>query len=79
MHVWQDFVAGADPTDSYDKFTARIEFKNGQPTITWEPDLNTNGVVRSYVIEGMSDLVNGARTSPTNSSHRFLRVKVEMP
>ena len=29
MSVWQDYVAGTDPTNAQSKFTAKIEMKDG--------------------------------------------------
>ena len=29
--VWQDYVAGTDPTNALSKFTAKIEMKDGEP------------------------------------------------
>ena len=46
--VWECFVAGISPTNETARFTAKIEMQDGAPVVTWEPDLNTNGVVRTY-------------------------------
>ena len=80
MYVWQDYVAGTDPTDPNDVFRAFISFTNGMPCINWTPDLNTNGAtVRTYTIEGRESISHGAWEHPTNSTHRFFRVKVDIP
>ena len=48
--------------------------------MAWEPDLNTNGVVRTYKVYGSETLENGGEWQyPTNSLHRFFKVTVEMP
>ena len=79
MYVWQDYVAGTDPTDMNSRFTAAISVSNDVPYITWSPNLNTNGVVRKYTILGKESLTDTADWAPTNSTHRFFKVKVEMP
>jgi hypothetical protein len=33
-------------------FTAGIEIVGGVPQVTWSPNLNTNGIGRSYTIWG---------------------------
>ena len=51
----------------------------GVPQVTWSPNLNTKGVVRSYTIWGKENLTDAVWQSPTNSTHRFFKVKVELP
>ena len=78
--VWECFVAGISPTNETARFTAKIEMRDGVPVVTWEPDLNTNGVVRTYKVYGRETLENGGSWQyPTNSLHRFFKVTVEMP
>ena len=78
--VWEEYVAGISPTNEPASFTARIEMQDGVPVVTWEPDLNTNGVVRTYKVYGRETLENGGEWQyPTNSLHRFFKVMVEMP
>lgn len=79
--VWECYVAGINPTDVAAKFTAKIEMKDGNPVITWEPNLNADGAaVRIYKVYGSETLENGGDwQSPTNSLHRFFKVGVEMP
>ena len=79
MYVWQDYVAGTDPTNAASIFTAAISLSNGVPYISWSPDLNTNGIVRNYTVLGKTNLTDTADWAPTNSAHRFFKVKVEMP
>ena len=79
MYVWQDYVAGTDPTDLNSRFSAAIAISNDVPHITWSPNLNTNSVVRKYTILGKESLTDTAYWAPTNSTHRFFKVKVEMP
>ena len=79
--VWECYVAGISPMDAAAKFTAKIEMKDGNPVITWEPNLNDDGaVVRIYKVYGSETLENGGDWQcPTNSLHRFFKVGVEMP
>ncbi len=80
LQVWQDYVAGTDPTNLESRFTAKIEMVDGTPVVTWEPDLNTNGVIRTYKVYGKETLECGGEWQyPTNSLHRFFKVTVEMP
>ena len=79
--VWECYVAGISPTNETSVFTAKIEMVDGAPVVTWEPDLNTNGVIRTYKVYGKETLENGGGEwqYPTNSTHRFFKVTVEMP
>ena len=78
--VWECFVAGISPTNETASFTARIEMQGETPIVTWEPDLNTNGVIRTYKVHGSETLENGGSWQyPTNALHRFFKVTVEMP
>ena len=79
MAVWQDFVAGTNPTDSDDFLRTMIAFSNGVPCVSWSPNLNTNGEVRVYTVLGKTNLTDAAWVCPTNAAHRFFKVKVEMP
>ena len=78
--VWEEFVAGTDPTNAQSVFIAKIEMRDGLPFVSWEPDLNTNGVVRTYKVYGRETLGKGGEWQyPTNSLHKFFKVTVEMP
>ena len=78
--VWECFVAGISPTNETSSFVAKIEMVDGMPIVTWDPDLNTNGVVRTYKVYGKETLEGGGEWQyPTNSLHRFFKVTVEMP
>ena len=80
LQVWQDYVAGTDPTNLSSRFTAKIEMVDGEPIVTWDPDLNTNGIIRIYKVYGRETLDGGGEWQyPTNSLHRFFKVTVEMP
>lgn len=78
--VWECFVAGISPTNETSSFVAKIEMVAGMPIVTWDPDLNTNGVVRTYKVYGSETLENGGEWQyPTNSLHRFFKVEVGLP
>ena len=77
--IWEEFVAGLDPTNENSRFEAKIEMVDGAPVVTWEPNLNTNGIIRLYKVYGRESLTDGNWQYPTNSLHRFFRVTVEMP
>ena len=82
LSVWQDYVAGTDPTNVASRLKARIEMRGNEPFITWEPDLNENGTKseRLYKVYGSETLDGGGDWQyPTNSLHRFFKVTVEMP
>lgn len=78
--VWEEFVAGTDPTNEASVLTAKIVMVDGAPVVTWEPNLNTNGVERLYKVHGKESLSSEEDWAyPTNSLHRFFKVTVEMP
>ena len=81
MYLWQDYVAGTNPTNVNDVFTATIEIDGSRPVIHWTPDLNGNGLyrLRSYTIWGKTNLYDTAWHSPTNNASRFFKVTVEVP
>lgn len=74
--IGASYIAGLDPTNETSKFTANITISNGVPSIVWTPDLGSS---RTYTIYGKTDLTDANWTSPTNSSHRFFKVGVELP
>ena len=83
MLVWQDFVAGTDPTDEDDVFTASITFdkETGYPVISWTPELTeAEAAKRVYKKYGKVRL-NDAEWSPIDgdeASYNFFKVSVEM-
>lgn len=72
--VWECYVAGLSPTNAAARFEARVDLVDGEPVVTWSPDL---GAARNYVVEGKTNLVDG--WGPTNAASRFFRVKVSLP
>ena len=79
MSVWQDYVAGTDPTSPDDVFRAQIEFADGKICIGWTPDLNSNGVERIYTVSGRTALGADDWEAPARPWHRFFKVAVAMP
>lgn len=82
MLVWQDYVAGTDPTDVNDQFKANIEVIEGEPVITVYPKLSDAEVAkRKYTIFGRESLRTGAWTEVKTGDERlynFFKVTVEM-
>lgn len=80
MYVWQDYVAGTDPTDTNSVFTAMITMVDGEPVVEWSPKLNVaEESRRRYTIYGKAGLGAGEEWhSPTNALDRFFTVGVEM-
>ena len=79
MYVWQDYVAGTDPTDTNSVFKVSVEFVDGAPVVTWSPELlPEQAALRAYTIYGKTNLTDRVWHSPTNSSSRFFRVGVEL-
>ena len=79
MYVWQDYVAGTDPTDTNSVFTAKVEIVDGTPVVTWEPKLSDGEeALRNYTIYGKTNLTDKAWHSPTNEASRFFKVEVDM-
>ena len=78
--VWQSYVAGLDPSDALSQLTASITMTNDVPYVIWSPNLNTNGEVRVYKVWGEARLDDADEkwAFPTNGTHRFFKVSVEM-
>ncbi len=79
--VWECFVTGLEPTNATSRLEARIEMTaDGQPVISWSPDLNEGGTKqeRVYTVEGRESLTEGS-WGPTNANSRFFKVKVDLP
>ena len=79
--VWECYVAGLCPTNADERFIATINITGGVADVKWSPDLNEGGArnERVYTVEGKEKLSDTGWTSPTNATHRFFRVRVEMP
>ena len=84
MLVWQDYVAGTDPTDPDDVFTASITFdaETGEPVISWSPELTeAEAAKRTYRIYGKVRLTDEDWTEipeGEEGGYNFFKVSVEM-
>lgn len=82
MLVWQDYVAGTDPTDVNDQFKANIEVINGDPVISVCPKLSdVEEAKRKYTIFGRESLRAGAWIEVKKGDeclYNFFKVTVEM-
>lgn len=82
MTVWQDYVAGTDPTDTDSKFSVKIDMKDGKPEIKWEPELSaTDAAKRTYTIYGKKNLSDANWTpvsDTTTGEYQFFKVGVKM-
>ena len=82
LQVWQDYVAGTDPTDVNDTFRATISMVGDEPVVSWEPVLSAaEAAKRTYTIYGRQSLYSGDWT-PVAAGHakdyNFFKVTVEM-
>ena len=82
MLVWQDYVAGTDPTDVADVFRAEISVVDGEPVISWSPVLPTaEAARRTYTVYGRQSLLDGdwSVVQPgTARNYNFFKVTVEV-
>lgn len=80
--VWQDYVAGTDPTDPADRFTATITLVNGRPVIHVLPELSaTEKAKRTYTIYGKRRLADTDWTTvpaTQTTDCNFFKVTVQM-
>lgn len=77
--VWECFVAGLDPTDAGAFFQVLISFKNGVPTVSWEPKLPPGEEAkRVYTIKGKAELADAWSAPADMKAHRFFKVDVKM-
>lgn len=83
MLVWQDYVAGTDPTDPDDTFTASITFDaQGRPVISHSPELPAaEAAKRTYRKFGKARLNDANWTEIADgeeANYNFFKVTVEM-
>jgi len=83
MFVWQDFVAGTDPTDENDVFTASITTDtNGKLLISYTPELSDDEKAkRIYKTLGKTKLTDADWTeipAGHEADYNFFKVTVEM-
>jgi len=82
MLVWQDYVAGTDPTDPNSKFTASVTIVDGKPVISWSPELSTEEAAkRTYTTWGKAKLTDAKWVevqTGQEGDYNFFKVTVEM-
>ena len=80
--MWQDYVAGTDPTDVNDVFRATIDMSGGTPVVSWTPVLPAaEAAKRTYTILGRKSLLSGDWTpvpSGQEANYNFFKVRVAM-
>ena len=81
--VWECYVAGLDPENAKQEFTAKFAIVDGKPVVSSDPrDEST----RSYTVYGKKNLTDGAEDwndvtdnpDPEADGYRFFRVGVEL-
>ena len=83
MFVWQDYVAGTDPTDPGSVFTASLTFdaETGEPVISWSPELSpAEAAKRRYTVSGKVRIIDPdwLPIEGNAGDFNFFRVAVEM-
>ena len=83
MRVWQDYVAGTDPTDPGSVFTASLTFdkETGEPVISWSPELSPEEAAkRRYDVSGKVRMTDAdwVPVGDKAGEYNFFRVSVEM-
>ena len=82
LQVWQDYVAGTDPTDVNDVFRATITVNGNTPVVSWTPVLSaTEAAKRTYTILGRQSLLTGdweEVPSGQEGNYNFFKVQVRM-
>jgi len=86
MYVWQDYVAGTDPLDEEDKFTATVTLEDGVAVVKWEPELPPErAALRKYTTYGAKvlggnwdDVTDLSDVQRHDEGYQFFRVTVEM-
>lgn len=82
MLVWQDYVAGTDPTDEDDVFSASITIVDGKPVVSYSPELDDERkALRKYTIYGKGSLMDSQWKEINETevaNYHFFKVVVEM-
>lgn len=82
MFVWQDYVAGTDPTKEDDVFKASITIADGKVTISYSPELDDERKsLRKYTTWGKTSLLDTDWTAVQEgheTEYNFFKVSVEM-
>ena len=80
MCVWQDYVAGTDPTSPTDVFTVSIRMDGARPRLEWHPDLRAGDMhlgMRTYVIYASTNLVDWTETRESDlDKYKFFKIGV---
>lgn len=80
--VWQDYVAGTDPTNPDDRFSASITMNGDVPVITPVPELSAvEQAKRKYTIWGKERLADSSWTEVApgrEGDYNFFKLSVEM-
>lgn len=82
MFVWQDYVAGTDPTKEDDIFTASITIVDGEVKVSYSPELDdARKALRKYTTWGKKSLLDAGWTvvePGKEADYNFFKVTVEM-
>jgi len=83
MLVWQDYVAGTDPTDESDVFMASIMMVGGVPKISYSPEFKdaSEAAMRKYTTYGKKSLADEQWVeipAGREADYNFFKVTVEM-
>ena len=82
MFVWQDYVAGTDPTDETDVFTASITIVDGKVKVSCSPELDdARKALRKYMTWGKVKLTDkdwSVVGEGEEGNFNFFKVTVEM-
>ena len=82
MLVWQDYVAGTDPTKEDDVFTASITIVDGKVKVSYSPELDdARKALRKYTTWGKKSLTDKDWTEVQEgheAEYNFFKVTVEM-
>lgn len=86
--VWQDYIAGTDPTNAASRFQIiHADFSDSHVVLTWDPDCgDSNRVYKVYSNTNMAstnwvlfDGPVGSGAPVESDGSRFFRVTVELP
>lgn len=81
LYVWQDYVAGTDPTDTSSVFSASIVLVNGKVSIECRPHLDDAKAPRLYQVWGKKELTDTSWVKLTSNKfdgYHYFKVTVEM-
>ena len=81
LMVWQDYVAGTDPTDENDIFKASVTLVDGVPHVSYTPELSeAEKAKRKYTTYGKARLqdTEWSVVDDDADKYNFFKVTVEM-